>query len=287
MFFSICIPATNRSRTIYETLKSSVNQTFKDYEIIVTLDSKDQKTIGEIEKFFSSDDYLKNPVSYIFKKIEHVENEFSEWNDPILLASGKYIAMLEGDDQFYPERLQVAYDFLSKNSQYGIFVSGNENQNQKRKYIGFFKPHQYIKFILNYIEIPPPSEAIFIHKNRDGEKFLYNIHDFVFAPEGDLYIRVAQAGFPVCHDPRILIFRERSFNDPLKGNRWKYHADKFTLFNKYKRDYNIFFQLITRFKLEVSITIGFFNEAAHLSSIFPNTFIYKFLKRIKKIILKR
>ena len=64
---SIVVPTYNSEKTIYKTLKSLVNQTYKNFEIIIVDNSESKKTINVIKKYFGENKKIK--IKQIKKKI--------------------------------------------------------------------------------------------------------------------------------------------------------------------------------------------------------------------------
>lgn len=231
-FFSVCIPAVNRGDTIYRALNSVAKQTYRNFElIIVDCESKDN-TSSEIKRFFSSDDYKKNPFKYKFEKKNYVPVGTEDWNDPIKLATGKYIAMLEGDDEWLSDHLMNAYSVLSENQNIGIY--GSSNLSGKRSFQGLLKNEKARDscYILNNGPVPP-SESIFIRLNSENKPFLYNSHDYKYSPEIALYVDITIDGYDLYYSQKQDVYREPSTN-PDKLQTWYYFADRFVLIDNYK-----------------------------------------------------
>lgn len=99
-FISVCIPAYKRPQYLLRALNSLAEQTFKDFEVIVTDDSPDD----EVEMLCRS--YLSKLNLHYYK------NEISlgtpaNWNKAISLARGEWIKLLHDDDWFAsPDALQ-------------------------------------------------------------------------------------------------------------------------------------------------------------------------------------
>ncbi|MEG0937457.1 MAG: glycosyltransferase [Comamonas sp.] len=111
---SICVVTYNHEKYIGQCLQSLVEQkTNFDFEIIVGDDFSTDGT-REIVKSFE-----KKYPSVIFS-LFHGENIGPTRNyvQTHLLAQGEFVAHLDGDDIAYPGKLQVQYDFLSKNKNY-------------------------------------------------------------------------------------------------------------------------------------------------------------------------
>ena len=181
-FFSVCIPAVNRGDTIYRALNSVAKQTYRNFELVIVDCKSEDNTYSEIKRFFSSEDYKRNPFDYKFEKKNYVPVGTEDWNDPIELASGKYIAMLEGDDEWLSDHLMNAYIILSENQNIGMY--GSSNLESKRIFQGLLE-NQKAKnscYTLN-IGAVPPSESIFIRLDKENKPFLYNPHDYKYSPE--------------------------------------------------------------------------------------------------------
>ena len=117
MELSVILPIFNGEQTLAATLDSLVDQTYKDFELIACIDgSKDSCEL--ILKQYSSK----------FKVLKILENKVNLGLGPTmnrLLANteGKYIAVAEQDDFYYPNRLELQVNFLKKNKDFGM-VSG-------------------------------------------------------------------------------------------------------------------------------------------------------------------
>lgn len=108
---SIIIPSYNHERFIEECIQSVLNQTFQDFEIIITDDASTDHTVDIIEQF-------QDPRIRIFR---HFKNKGASVtaNHCITQSSGKYIAMLSSDDAWRPNKLETQVDYLEKHPEIG------------------------------------------------------------------------------------------------------------------------------------------------------------------------
>jgi glycosyltransferase involved in cell wall biosynthesis len=108
---SVIIPSYNHERFVEECIQSVLDQTFQDFEIIITDDASTDRTVDCIEKF--NDKRIK-----LFK---HFKNQGAcvAANNCINHASGKYIAMLSSDDMWYPEKLEIQVKYLEQHPEIG------------------------------------------------------------------------------------------------------------------------------------------------------------------------
>lgn len=103
---SVIIPSYNHERFIEECIQSVLNQTFQDFEIIITDDASIDRTVELIEQFKDSR----------IKLFRHLKNKGASiaTNNCITHAQGKYIAMLSSDDAWYPEKLAIQVEYLEQ-----------------------------------------------------------------------------------------------------------------------------------------------------------------------------
>lgn len=103
---SVILPAFNCEKFIGQAIQSVLQQTFKDFELIIINDGSTDKTEFAIIGF---DDprivYIKNPQN---------RGLIFSLNRAIDIAQGKYIARMDADDICKPERLAKQKDLLDQ-----------------------------------------------------------------------------------------------------------------------------------------------------------------------------
>jgi glycosyltransferase involved in cell wall biosynthesis len=108
---SVIIPSYNHEAYIAECINSVLNQTFQDFEIIITDDASTDRTVQVIERF-------NDPRIKLFK---HSINKGASvaTNNCIRQSKGKYIAMLSSDDAWYPNKLDIQVKYLDTHPKIG------------------------------------------------------------------------------------------------------------------------------------------------------------------------
>ncbi|MDH0170902.1 glycosyltransferase [Stenotrophomonas sp. GD04145] len=106
-FFSIVIPTYNRSSTILPTLLSVQGQTFSDFECIIVDDgSKDVDALTKL---------VDQLADRRFRVIQRPNGGGgAARNTGIEAAVGLYIAFLDSDDFFVPEKLELFHAYLRR-----------------------------------------------------------------------------------------------------------------------------------------------------------------------------
>lgn len=124
---SIIVITYNSGKTIVETLDSINNQTFKDFEVIVSDDCSKDNTIEVVTNWFASHDVRGKIVpGETNKGIPHNVNK------GIRNAKGNLIKIIAGDDLLFPNALEVFMEYYMKDSgviwqsEYSCF--GNDSQ---------------------------------------------------------------------------------------------------------------------------------------------------------------
>lgn len=99
---SVIIPTYNRADTILRAVRSVLSQTYHDWELIIVDDGSTDNTI---EKIKDIDPRLKIIT-------QNNQGASAARNVGIQASCGKYIAMLDSDDGWYPNYLEACVTFL-------------------------------------------------------------------------------------------------------------------------------------------------------------------------------
>ncbi|MEB3293016.1 MAG: glycosyltransferase family 2 protein [Synechococcales bacterium] len=111
---SVVIPAYNAETTILETIASVQAQTFSDFEIIVINDGSTDSTLQLLEGL--NDDRLR-VTSYPNGGLSVARNR------GMALARGEFIAFLDADDLWTPDKLELQLKALQANPKAGVVYS--------------------------------------------------------------------------------------------------------------------------------------------------------------------
>ena len=127
MFFSVIIPTYNRGHLIGRSIKSVLDQTFEEFEIIVIDDGSTDNTKEIVDSY-------RNPkIKYIYQK--NTERSAAR-NNGIQNASGKWICFLDSDDIYLSEHLSTLKENISQNEDPKLFITGNliRSKNSESKH---------------------------------------------------------------------------------------------------------------------------------------------------------
>lgn len=201
MLISICIPAFKRTKYLRRLLDSVREQTFSDYEVIITDDTLgyEVKNACEIYEHNFQLHYHKNPTP-----LGTPEN----WNAAIRLAKGEWIKIMHDDDWFSdPNSLAEFVEATKQNPSAEFFFSAYHNvyENSTRTEEIQIRQNRFQQLKKNPATlfssnvIGPPS--VILHKNN--KKFWYD-PKIKWVVDIDFYIRYLQTNEPV-YIPKALI----------------------------------------------------------------------------------
>ena len=119
---SIIIPAYMQENYIKDTIDSVLVQTFKDFELIIINDGSTDKTGEKILEY-------KDPrIIYIYQK--NSGRPACSRNKGIVLAKGEYIAFLDGDDIWLPDKLKKQIKYIDGENKYMMVFTNSFKFNE-------------------------------------------------------------------------------------------------------------------------------------------------------------
>lgn len=116
-FISVLMPVYNTEKYLDESIKSILNQTYKNFEFIIIDDGSEDQSCGIIESYKKQD----NRIRLIAQ--ENHQGIVSVLNQGLDHAKGKYIIRMDADDISVPERIEKQVDFMEKHPE--IDVAGS------------------------------------------------------------------------------------------------------------------------------------------------------------------
>lgn len=105
---SIIMPSYNTAQYITETIQSVINQTYQNWELIIVDDCSTDDTDFVVSKI--------NDQRIIFLKNKKNSGAAVSRNRALREAKGKWIAFLDSDDLWKPDKLEKQIQFMKKNN---------------------------------------------------------------------------------------------------------------------------------------------------------------------------
>lgn len=218
---SIISPTYNHARFIADCIESVLAQTYTHWEMIIIDDGSSDETFSIARKYAEKDKRIK-PFTQknigIFRLAE-------SYNFALKQCTGKYVAILECDDFWFPDKLEVQIDAMEKNP--------HCNFSWGRAFLSS------IDFSSDYYLAPKNNDAISFFNNKPVGSFL-NSFFHTLIPALTIVIKkdalITLGGFqqpfnlPLVDIPTTMEFLFKSefiFIDHLLG-KWRIYPNQVT-----------------------------------------------------------
>lgn len=140
---SIITPVYNSEKYIGDTIKSVLEQTYSNWEMLIADDCSKDNTEQVVKQF--NDPRIK------YFKLKSNSGAAVARNEALEKAQGKIIAFLDADDMWKPEKLEKQLKFMLDNN-YGFTFSAYEIlREDKNKVVNVPKSLNYSQFMKNTI----------------------------------------------------------------------------------------------------------------------------------------
>lgn len=138
---SIVVPCYNVAAYIADAIESVQSQTYQNWELEITDDASIDDTCAIVES------YMKNDSRIHLHKLERNVGAGAARNNSIENAKGRYIAFLDADDWWYPNKLELQLQFISANN-YEFTFTAFEYADKNLNVVGVSHKPRYISATL-------------------------------------------------------------------------------------------------------------------------------------------
>ncbi len=145
---SVIIPSYNSEKFIEKSINSVLNQTYKNLELIVIDDKSPDNSNKIVEKYMEKDKRIR------LVKLNKNNGPAVSRNKGIEEAKGRYIAFLDSDDLWLPEKLEKQIVFMKKENipfTYSSYYLIDEEDNKIGKFITRENADYYSLLKTNFI----------------------------------------------------------------------------------------------------------------------------------------
>jgi len=222
---SVIIPSYNREKLIVKAINSVFNQSYKHVEILLIDDASTDNTEQVIKGLG------KENIRYF--RLDKNSGQCVARNYGIGKAKGKYVAFLDSDDEWLPEKLKLQVNCFENSTDklggvYCYSYSKDMIRNTTSRITGtYYRGDLYHNFLEGFC---PPTPSLFLIKTqaiREAGGFDENLITFV---DLDMWLRISRNyHFDYIDEP--LIIKYEQIGDQYVNNFEKRYKGYF-LFNK-------------------------------------------------------
>lgn len=188
---SVIIPTRNRADSVLKAVQSVFRQTYPAIEVVVVDDASDDSTPEALAK-------ISGPFPMKIVRNDSPQGAAASRNRAIEHASGSFIAGLDDDDVWEPERIRLLVGHFSAGcsavTSYDRMIYGTKSRVWKKKREITFKDLLYYNMAGNQVL----TKKEYVTEAGGYDESLAAAQDY------DLWIRLAEKFGPIRTVPRVL-----------------------------------------------------------------------------------
>ncbi|WP_018131684.1 glycosyltransferase family 2 protein [Effusibacillus pohliae] len=203
---SVVIPTYNRAAYVCQAIDSILNQTYRDFEILVVDDGSTDSTRKQVAAF-------GDQVRYI-----HQANRgpSAARNIGILHAKGEYIAFCDSDDRFLPEKLEKQLNYIRNHPNCRFLYSWYYNVDQRGQITKLRKPRacksrEHLQYCLFTRKFTIRTSTVLVHKRCFKRAGLFN-EKYWYSQDWDMWMRLAAYYRGHCLQEPLAEYRQHDDN---------------------------------------------------------------------------
>ncbi|MFD0930370.1 glycosyltransferase family 2 protein [Methylophilus glucosoxydans] len=200
---SIAMPVFNAGKYLNDAVKSIINQTFKDWELILIDDGSTDNSVEVIRE-------IKDDRIIILQDGKN-EGLAKRLNQAIDIARGDYFARMDGDDIAVECRLEKQIKFLKDNPGIDLLSTRAYKINEENDIVGelpFDQTHRKLtRYIWRSIYMPHPT---WLGKTEWFRRFKYKLPASYLSEDQELLLRASKTSKYACLDEFLLLYRVKT-----------------------------------------------------------------------------
>ena len=222
---SIIMPSYNAESYIAESIESVLHQTYTNWELIITDDCSSDHTPEIVQSYCKQDSRIDFAIAQQHSGIAGTRNQC------LSRAKGRFVAFLDNDDLWYPEKLEKQVRFMIENRCsfiYSEYELMNEDGTPKGKTIKTAGVIDYDKYLKNTII---GSGTIMLDTNKTGK---LQMPDNATSDDMALWCKILKEGHHAYPMKEILMkYRVRS--NSASANKLKAAKDVWIVYRKQEK----------------------------------------------------
>lgn len=213
---SIITPTYNCGRFIGRTIDSVLAQTYEDWEMIIVDDRSTDDTKAVVDEYMAKDSRIK------YTLLNENSGAAVARTKAMALAEGEYMAFLDSDDIWLPEKLRLQLDFMNENG-YAFSCTAyeqiDEDDNSLGRIIRTVKRTDYNRLLL---DCPVGNSSVMYSVKKMGK---FEVPDIRKRNDDALWLRMLKKEKYIMGMPEVLM-RYRVRKRSISSNKLsviKYH----------------------------------------------------------------
>lgn len=238
---SIITISFNSEKSIEQTIKSVLHQSYSNIEYIIVDGLSTDKTMDIVTSYVAA----FKEKGFIFKYISEPDKGISDaFNKGINLANGKLVGIINSDDWFEPDAVEIIVGNVENN--FSIYCGSLNMYDSNLNYLKTRKSRTYLLPLGMYVMHP----TVFVERNI----YANNLFDtgLKIAMDYDVMLKFRKSGFKIKNIDNIIS------NMRLGGISWDLEKMRNEEKIVMKRNLNLSMYLLARLKLNLEKKLLFF-----------------------------
>jgi len=181
---SVIIPAYNSEKYIGKAIESVIKQTYQDFIILIGNDGSIDNTVDIIKNY---KELYPNKIRYFSQENK---GQASITNMLLREVDSTYVAYLDSDDEWPPEKLEKSIKVLDENKSIGVVYSGYYSINAENKILGKYLPPKFNKNTLLLIDYV--NRSTLVHRSESIENVGFFDESITGNDDHDMEIRLSE-----------------------------------------------------------------------------------------------
>ena len=204
MQISVLMTVFNGERWLNDAIRSTLDQTYRDFEFII-VDDGSTDTTPEILELAARRDHRIRVVRHenigVSRSVNRILPEIR--ND--------WIARLDADDMMHPQRLERQVAFLEEHPDLAVASCFADYVDDRGEVVGVVRKSP-VDVTRGSCPVAEPGEGAAFHPvgrgssgGRCSKRWTATVPEFSVTEDTDLWNRIAEAGYPVLVQPEVLM----------------------------------------------------------------------------------
>ena len=222
---SVIMPSYNAEKYIAESIESVLHQTYANWQLVITDDCSTDRTPEIVEKYRKQDPRIDFAIAKQHSGIAATRNLC------LSRAKGRFVAFLDNDDLWLPNKLKMQVRFMLDNGcafSYSDYELLNEDGSPKGKTIKTAGVINYNRYLRNTII---GSGTIMLDRNQTGSLVM---PDNATSDDMALWCKILKDGHNA-HPIKEVLMKYRVRNNSASANKWKAAKDVWRVYRQQEK----------------------------------------------------
>ena len=209
---SIITPVYNCEKLIEETIKSVINQTYSNWEMILVDDCTLDKSFLIIQKYMKKDNRIK------YFKLKENSGAAVARNKALKESKGRFIAYLDADDKWKNNKLEKQVNFMLDNN-YAFTCTDYEKIDEKGNSLKIVKIPKKVNYNLFLRNTIIQTVGVMVDTKITGKDILY-MPNIRRRQDAATWCQLLKSGYDCYEVPEVLSYY-RVVSNSLSSNKIK------------------------------------------------------------------